>query len=275
MARRTGVPAATLRKWEERYGVPAPSRTDGAQRRYGERDLRQIEWLRDRLAEGLRIGEAVELLKRIHEPVDGAADLVDAVVEALAARSASRVEALVHQAFAVLDPETAILEVAVPALERTGDLWEQGEISVADEHFVAQLLATKLRTLVDSTASGAGGVAVLACVPGERHELGLLSLAVLLQADGWRVLYLGQDTPLADAFALASESEACLVGVSGTMDGPAVEARDELERLEGRYPAIRVERGGSAFDGPPAERAVKSLRRLRRRVARGAAAGPR
>lgn len=267
MARRTGVPAATLRKWEERYGVPAPSRTDGAQRRYGERDLRQIEWLRDRLAEGLRIGEAVELLKRIDEPVDGAADLAGGILDAVASRNVARVEALVHQTFAVLEPRTAILEVAVPVLGRTGDLWEHDEISVGDEHFVAQLVATKLRALVDSTASGSAGVAVLACVPGERHEIGLLALAALLQADGWRVLYLGQDTPLADAFALASQAGARLVAVSGTMEGPAGEAREELDRLEGAFPAVRVECGGAAFGGPPAERAVKSLRRLRRRVA--------
>lgn len=267
VARRTGVPAATLRKWEERYGVPAPSRTDGAQRRYGERDLRQIEWLRDRLAEGLRIGEAVELLKRIDEPAEGPADLGEAILAAVEGREHSRLEALVNQAFAVFEPRTAIREVAIPVLERTGDLWEADRISVADEHLVSQLLATKLRTLVDSTASATDGVAVLACVPGERHEIGLLALAALLQADGWRVLYLGQDTPLAEAFALAAHSHARLLGVSGTMEGPAGQVREELDSLDRAHPRIRVERGGPAFGGPPAEQAVKSLRRLRRRAA--------
>lgn len=267
VARRTGVPAATLRKWEERYGIPAPSRTNGAQRIYADRDLRQIEWLRDRLAEGLRIGQAVELLRRIEEPVESTGDLRAALNAAVEARLPSRVEALVNQAFAVCEPRTAILEVTAPVLEQTGELWQQDKISVADEHFVAQLLATKLRALVDSTASGAAGVAVLACVPGERHEIGLLSLAALLQADGWRVIYLGQDTPLADAYALAAEAGARVVGFSATMAGPADEAREQLEQLGLDHREIRLALGGRAFGGPTAAGAVRSLRRLRRRAA--------
>lgn len=270
VARRTGVPAATLRKWEERYGVPAPSRTDGAQRRYGDRELRQIEWLRDRLDEGLRIGRAVALLKRAEEPLESPADLRDAILAALEARAPSRIEALVNQTFTLCEPRAAIAEVAAPVLERAGELWEEEAISVADEHFVAQLLATKLRALVDSTASGAAGAAVLACVPGERHEIGLLSLAALLQADGWRVLYLGQDTPLADAFELGAESGARVLAVSGTMEGPSTEARRELDRLERENPGLRLERGGRAFGGQPAEQAARSLRRLRRRERGGA-----
>lgn len=265
VARRTGVPAATLRKWEERYGVPAPSRTGGAQRRYGDRELRQIEWLRDRLREGLRIGQAAELLKRVDEPLESPHDLRAAIVAALEAREPSRIEAFVNQTFSVCEPRAAIAEVAAPVLEHAGELWERDEISVADEHFVAQLLATKLRALVDTTASGAAGVAVLACVPGERHEIGLLSLAALLQADGWRVLYLGQDTPLAGAFELAAESGARVLAVSGTMEGPSAEAGRDLDRLERDHPGIRVERGGAAFGGRTAEEAVRSLRRLKRR----------
>lgn len=259
------MPAATLRKWEERYGVPAPLRTEGAQRRYADRDVRQIEWLRDRLTEGLRIGQAAAMLQRIAEPVGSADDLRDAILDALAARLPSRIEALVNQTFAVYSPETAVARVVQPVLQRTGELWERGEISVADEHFVSQLMTTKLRALVDTTASGAAGVAVLACVPGERHELGLLCLAALLQADGWRVIYLGQDTPLDDAFELAAGSDARVLAISGTMPEQAEDVEADLERLGRAFPGIRVQRGGAAFGGPSADRAVRSLRRLRRK----------
>ena len=267
VARRTGVPAATLRKWEERYGVPAPSRTEGAQRRYGERELRQIEWLRDRLSEGLRIGQAVALLNRVDERVEGPTELRTAILDALASRLPSRIEALVGQAFAVCEPRTAIEKVAVPVLHRAGELWERDEISIADEHFVSQLVATKLRSLVDATASGAAGAAVLACVPGERHEIGLLSLAALLQGDGWRVVYLGQDTPLSHAFDLAAQADARVLAFSGTMQAPAQEARAELDRLELEHAGVRVLRGGAAFGGRPAARAVRALRPVRRRAA--------
>ncbi len=267
VARRTGVPAATLRKWEERYGVPAPMRTEGAQRRYGDRELRQIEWLRDRLAEGLRIGQAVALLRRVDEPLGGASAIREAILVALSDRLPSRIESLVNQAFTVLDPATAIAEVAAPVLARTGELWEQDRITVAEEHFVSQLLATKLRAIVDTTASGSAGVAALACLPGERHEIGLLALAALLQTDGWRVLYLGQDTPLQQAFELAAAADARVLALSGTMGGPTKEAARELARLEKEYSSLRVVRGGLGFGGPSAQQAVRSLRKLRRKPA--------
>ena len=267
MARRTGVPAATLRKWEERYGVPCPLRTEGAQRRYGDRELRQIEWLRDRLAEGLRIGQAVALLRRVDEPLGGAAAIRGAILKALDDRLPSRIEALVNQAFTVCDPETAIVEVAAPVLQRTGELWEQDKISVAEEHFVSQLLVTKLRAIVDTTSSGSVGVAALACLPGERHEIGLLAFAALLQTDGWRVLYLGQDTPLAQAFELAAAADARVLALSGTMEGPTKEAARELSGLEKRYSGLRVVRGGSSLGGPSIQQAVRSLRKLRRTAA--------
>ena len=272
VARSTGVPAATLRKWEERYGVPSPERTDGSQRRYSDRDLRQIEWLRDRLAEGIRIGQAVRLLQRVEEPLGSPKALSAAIVAATRAKAQSRLEALVNQTFALYPPEAAITEVAVPVLAETGALWERAEISVADEHFVSQLFATKLRALIDSTASGSAGLAVLACVAGERHELGLLAAAALLQADGWRVLYLGADTPLRQAFELATDVGAKVLVLAATMPRHARDAAPELAELEREHPRLRIERGGAGFGSPPVLSVVRSLRRLRRAAVQSGAA---
>src|SRR3982750_1617142 len=62
LAKRTGVPADTIRKWEQRYGVLRPARTVGGQRRYSEHDVARVEWLKARLSDGYRIGEAAALL---------------------------------------------------------------------------------------------------------------------------------------------------------------------------------------------------------------------
>src|SRR3954471_16553452 len=61
VARRTGVPAPTIRAWERRYGLPRPSRSEGRQRLYSEDDVRVIEWLRARIAEGLSVARAAAL----------------------------------------------------------------------------------------------------------------------------------------------------------------------------------------------------------------------
>ena len=43
LARRTDVPAATLRSWESRYGFPSPRRGSGGHRRYSRSDIDLIE----------------------------------------------------------------------------------------------------------------------------------------------------------------------------------------------------------------------------------------
>ena len=62
LSRRTGVAPDTLRKWEQRYGVLRPVRTAGGQRRYSEVDVQRVEWLRDRIRDGWRIGEAARVI---------------------------------------------------------------------------------------------------------------------------------------------------------------------------------------------------------------------
>ena len=59
--RRTGVSPDTIRKWEQRYGVLHPDRTAGGQRRYSEEDVARVKWLKARIEEGYRIGEAAAI----------------------------------------------------------------------------------------------------------------------------------------------------------------------------------------------------------------------
>ena len=262
VARRTGVPAATLRKWEQRYGVLRPGRTSGSHRRYSERDVLRVEWLKARLGEGYRIGEAARLLGAGGDgaPLDRDA-LADELVAATEATDAARVERVLEQAFKLSDPAEAIRDVVAPALRAVGDAWEEGRVSIGQEHQTSELVRTRLCTLAGQGAAGPRGLAVLACVAGERHELGLLTLAVLLQRAGWGIRYLGADTPLADALEVARASDATLLCVSATLDEHAREAEPELEKLTARN-GFLVLRGGAAFGGVPAAEALANLGRL-------------
>lgn len=59
MSSRTGVPIATIRSWESRYGFPTPSRQSGGHRRYAEADVASVlEVVRHRNG-GLALGTAV------------------------------------------------------------------------------------------------------------------------------------------------------------------------------------------------------------------------
>jgi methanogenic corrinoid protein MtbC1 len=271
LARRTGVGADTLRKWERRYDVIRPVRTSGGQRRYSERDVVRVEWLRDRLAEGYRIGEAALLLGERGEPAATAPDEARSQLLAAIERSdAAAVGQLLDQALLVSGLEATLAGIVVPLLEDIGDAWAAGRLSVAQEHLATEAVRARLVRLLADARGAVRGLAVLACPSGERHDVGLLMLGALLRSDGWQVAYLGADTPVDDALALASKLDASLVGFSLVMEDAALGLRRALAALRST-PTIVV--GGrnadAAADGSPAvhvqgdlRRSVESLRRF-------------
>ena len=94
----TGLPAATLRAWERRYGALSPGRTDSGYRLYSARDIAVLRWLKARVDEGMNISQALQLLtqsrpgepRRGHEPeraepLSGPRESRDALLAALIA----------------------------------------------------------------------------------------------------------------------------------------------------------------------------------------------
>ena len=255
VSRRTGVPADTLRKWEQRYGVLRPTRSPGGHRRYTDVDVNRVEWLKARLGEGYRIGEAAAMLGGDAADVaDSPGELRDAIYDALVASDVTRVRALLDQTFVRHSIGTALCDVVAPLLIRTGDGWESGDLTVAHEHLLSAEVRARLSPLSISTAVGVRGSAVLACAPGERHELGLLMLTALLRADGWRVTYLGSDTPVEAALAMVRYVEANVLCLSATIE-------DRVPRLERELAATKAGEAVTVFVGGQAlnEKIAKKL----------------
>ena len=98
--------------------------------------------------------------------------------------------------FSAYTVETVLQDVVLPYLHRLGERWEAGEISVAQEHFASNLLRGRLLGLAQGWGQGQGPGAILACLPGEQHELGLLAFGIALRRRGWRITYLGTDSPI-------------------------------------------------------------------------------
>jgi MerR family transcriptional regulator, light-induced transcriptional regulator len=232
VARRTGVGEHTLRKWELRYGVLRPTRTDGGQRRYSEEDIGRVEWLAARLREGYRIGEAAAMLTgTLGETPSGPEELRDALLASAARARHEGLDPLLDRAFALYPLEQALREVIAPCLVAIGDGWAKGELTVGQEHLTTAAVRARLERTLAEPRGAVRGVGVLACAPGEQHELGLLMLACLLRADGWEVIYLGQSTPVADAVAITREHDAPLLAFSVTMC-------DHVEAFAGAFDAL-------------------------------------
>ena len=65
----TGLAAATFRAWERRYGTLTPGRTEGGYRLYSASDIATLQWLKQRVGEGLSISQALALLSRSRRTV--------------------------------------------------------------------------------------------------------------------------------------------------------------------------------------------------------------
>lgn len=219
LARRTGVPVDTLRAWERRYGVLRPTRTDGGQRRYGNEDVERVLWLAARVAEGQRISDAVSALTALEGEGVGSPEACGPTI-ALAARLAgaarqgdgARVEIELDRAFAALPLVQAMELVVFPALAELGRRWADGEAVVVAEHLLSEAVERRLAGRLSAARRARGPIVIVACPSGERHVVGALCLSVLMAQDGWRVSFLGADTPLAevDAVAQARKARACV-----------------------------------------------------------------
>jgi methanogenic corrinoid protein MtbC1 len=208
LTQRTGVPSDTIRKWEQRYGVLHPERTAGGQRRYSELDVARVEWLKERIHEGYRIGEAAALLGGCGQVARTVDELRNGIVDAAVASDVDALGQLVDQTIALSTLDESFVDVLTPALVEVGERWASGSVSVAQEHLASSTVRAALQKLLADQRADVRGTAVLACAPGEQHEIGLLMLAVLMRSDGWQVAYLGPDTPFADALALADGLDA-------------------------------------------------------------------
>ena len=120
----------------------------------------------------------------------------------------------------------------------SGNGWEAGEVSVAQEHFASNLLRGRLLGLAQGWGQGQGPLAILACVPGEHHELGLLVFGVALRRRGWRITYLGTDSPIGAVADIArSLAPAVVVLLSINPDNFLDHAR-QIKQLAKQVPVV-------------------------------------
>jgi methanogenic corrinoid protein MtbC1 len=155
----------------------------------------------------------------------------DELAAALAGFDDGDAHAVFDALLARLSIDTLLRDVVLPYLHELGARWERDEVSIAQEHFASTLLRGRLLGLARGWGRGIGPAAVLACAPGEQHDLGLLSFGLALRARGWRIVYLGTDTPIAsvaDAARTCSPSAVVVTGVDARVFGRHT---DELRQL--------------------------------------------
>jgi MerR family transcriptional regulator, light-induced transcriptional regulator len=246
LARRTGVSPELLRAWEQRYGLLQPIRSEGGFRLYTAEDAERVAAMKRGLDEGLSAAEAARRALAQARPAVGLLD--DArrrLLSAVRAYDEAAVHALLDEALAGFALETVLRELILPALREIGDEWERGELEIAQEHFASNLVRERLLSLARLWGRGGGPLAILACPPGERHDIGLIAFGLLLRSHGWRILFLGADTPLSTLGQTVATTAPRLVVVA-SMDRSLLETEaDELRRLGRSAPLVLSGAGAS------------------------------
>ncbi len=250
---RTGVAAATLRQWERRYGFPRPQRSSRGYRLFSDEDLATIIRMQALVTQGVPPSRAAQLVQQSARQEPGGRMLSALAAElstALKSLDTAQAERTLSEAHAIHALDDVLLHVIAPALVEIGDLWHAGELSVTTEHLASQFIQNRLRLLLTLMPRVTGARRVLvACAPGELHEMGALILAVMLGREGFDVRYLGQATPLRDLVALAKDLAADALFISASL-ASAVEALSEESELL-RSLETPVVFGGRAFADDP------------------------
>jgi MerR family transcriptional regulator, light-induced transcriptional regulator len=140
-------------------------------------------------------------------------------------------QAVMDELLSAATIDAVLSEVVMPFLHEVGDRWERGELSVAQEHFASHVLRGRLLGLARGWGGGIGPLALLACPSGERHDLGLISFGLALRTHGWRIAFIGSDTPI-DSIVRATEMvQPALLVISVTTPDLLEPIDDELEEL--------------------------------------------
>jgi MerR family transcriptional regulator, light-induced transcriptional regulator len=249
-ARRVGVSPELLRAWEQRYGLLQPIRSAGGFRLYTEEDADRVARMQRALADGMSAAEAARVALESDAPTRGLIE--DATARLLAAVEAydeAALQTVLDDGVAALGLEPFVRDLILPALADIGRRWQAGNAEVSQEHFASNLIRGRLLSLARLWGRGAGPLALLACAPGEQHDISLLAFGLILRSHGWRILFLGADTPISTLEATARVTAPAAI-VLVAFDAALLESEATALRRLGRIAPLSLSGPGATADLP-------------------------
>ena len=250
LSRRLGVSDHVLRAWESRYGLLQPLRSAGGFRLYSEADESRIRRMQAHLAHGLSAAEAAQAVlaedsrtqadhgrdAALRRAAPAAGELSGDLRQALDAFDEPAAQAVLDRLMSELSLTAVLRDVVLPYLTELGERWERGTASVAQEHFASNLIRGRLAGLARGWGNGHGPRAVLACPPGELHDLALMVFGIVLNRNGWRIDFLGMNTPVEELTRTVDARRPDLVVLAATLPENLEPHATQLTALARRAP---------------------------------------
>src|ERR1019366_2140866 len=250
LSRRLGVSDHVLRAWESRYGLLQPVRSAGGFRLYSEADALRVRRMQAHLAHGLSAAEAAQAVlgedgragadpgraAGPHRVRPAAGELPGALRQALDAFDEPAAQAVLDRLVSDLSLTTVLRDVVLPYLTQLGERWGRGTGSVAQEHFASNVIRGRLAGLARGWGNGHGPRAVLACPPGELHDLALMVFGIVRNRNGWKIDYLGMSTPVDELTRAVDARRPDLVVLAATLPENLEPLAAQLTALARRAP---------------------------------------
>ena len=202
----TGINPVTLRAWERRYKLITPQRTPKGHRLYSGADVELIKQVLDLLAQGISISQVKPLLDQAQEqatatPASGPGEVwknyQQKMLNAIESFDEYTLDRTYNETLSLYPIDVVSQRLITPLLRILGEHWQESGTGIAEEHFFSVYLRNKLGTRIHHVNQRSSSpMLLLACLPGELHEIGLLFFALAAVDFGYRVLVLGANTPL-------------------------------------------------------------------------------
>jgi MerR family transcriptional regulator, light-induced transcriptional regulator len=250
LSKRSGVSPELLRAWERRYGLLKPARSPGGFRLYSDADEARVRRMKTHLAQGVAPAQAARLARRAAEqerPAGSAAGFTTDLARALEAFDEAGAHSVLDAALDSLSLDGVLSAVVIPYLDDLGERWARNEVTVGQEHFASNLIRGRLLGLGRGWGTGYGSRALLACPEGELHDLGLILFGVALHHRGWRITFLGANTPLSTVVSTADPVRPDAVVIAVTDPATLAGGERELAALARGHRVMLAGRGADRF----------------------------
>lgn len=236
VALRTGLTAHVIRIWEKRYGAVEPERTGTNRRLYSNEQIERLCLLRDITQNGHRISHVAKLstdkLRELSKETQASrattssaareraetathSEFLGKCVTAVKSLDSRALKETLKRAGIELGSQGLLVRVVAPLAQAIGELWRDGTITAAHEHFASEIIRVFLgHTTAAFPGTDRAPVIVVATPAGQIHELGALLVSASAANLGWHVTYLGAGLPAAEIAGAARQKRARAVALS-------------------------------------------------------------
>ena len=282
----TGLTAHVIRVWEKRYSAVVPFRTPTNHRLYSEEDIERLKLLKVAIEAGQKIskiarlssddisdlvGEGLSQDQDIDRPLSLQSQVVplegnwesngvsrhhvsqhhlDQCYKATEDLNPTALETALIEASIELSQPRLIETVITPLMEKIGNQWRDGSLRIANQHLASEVIRNFLvgmRSVFNITESAP--VIVVATPTGQSHDIGAFTIALVSEAEGWRVIYLGPNLPAEEIAAAAHRNAATAVALSVTYPPDDPKLKHEAQKLYyGLSESISIIVGGIASE---------------------------